>query len=89
MSILRLKEVLKEKDISGKKLAEIVGITETSLSRIINGDQQPRFDLLLKIAQTLDVDIRELFHPTKENSTTLEDIQKAIDTLEKLKKDYE
>ena len=89
MSVLRLKEILKEKNMSGKKLAEIVGITETSLSRIINNDQQPRFDLLLKIAQTLDVDIRELFHPTKESSATLEDIQKAIDILERLKKDLE
>jgi len=88
MSVLRLKEVLKEKGISGKKLAETVDITETSLSRIINGDQQPRFDLLLKIAETLDVDIRELFHPTKTQNTTLEDIQKAIDTLESLKKNY-
>jgi transcriptional regulator with XRE-family HTH domain len=89
MSVLRLKEVLKEKEMSGKKLAEIVGITETSLSRIINGDQQPRFDLLLKIAQTLNVDIRELFHPTKENDTPLEDIQEAINILENLKKKYE
>ena len=88
MSVLRLKEILKEKNMSGKKLAEIVGITETSLSRIINNDQQPRFDLLLKIAQTLDVDIRELFYPTKESTATLEDIQKAIDTLESLKKKY-
>ena len=49
----------------------------------------PKPELLLKIAETLDVDIRELFHPTKESSATLEDIQKAIDILERLKKDLE
>ncbi len=69
MSILRIKEILKEKKITGKELVERIGITETSLSRIIKGDQQPRFDLLLQIAETLDVDIRDLFIPTKEEHT--------------------
>lgn len=89
MSILRLKEVLKEKEVTGKDLAEKVGLSETAMSNIVKGQSLPRQEVLLKIAQTLDVDIRELFHPTKENTATLEDIQKAIDTLERLKKDLE
>lgn len=89
MSILRLKEVLKEKEMTGKDLAERVGLSETAMSNIVKGQSLPRQEVLLKIAQTLDVDIRELFHPTKENSATLKDIQKAIDTLESLKKKYE
>ncbi|WP_046758801.1 helix-turn-helix transcriptional regulator [Kordia jejudonensis] len=88
MNILRLKEVLKEKEMTGKDLAEKVEVTPASISNIVQGNSFPKPELLLKIAQTLDVDIRELFHPTKENSTTLEDIQKAIDTLESLKKKY-
>lgn len=75
--------------MTGKELAEKVGLSETAMSNIVKGQSLPRQEALLKIAQTLDVDIRELFHPTKENSTTLEDIQKAIDTLESLKKNYE
>ncbi|NAS32441.1 helix-turn-helix domain-containing protein [Flavobacteriaceae bacterium R38] len=85
MSVLRLKEVLKEKEVSGKTLAETVGITETSLSRIIKGDQQPRFDLLLQIAETLDVDIRDLFNPTKEDKTPKEALQEIINKLESIK----
>jgi len=85
MNILRLKEILKQKGISGKSLAETVGITETSLSRIINGDQQPRFELLLQIAKALDVDIRDLFIPTKENENPTEALQKVIDELERIK----
>ena len=89
MSILRLKEVLKEKEVTGKDLAEKVGLSETAMSNIVKGQSLPRQEVLLKIAQTLDVDIRELFYPTKESTATLEDIQKAIDILERLKKDLE
>lgn len=85
MNVLRLKEILRQKGMSGKSLAETVGITETSLSRIINGDQQPRFELLLQIAEALDVDIRDLFIPTKENENPTEALQKVIDELERIK----
>ena len=85
MNVLRLKEILRQKGISGKSLAETVAITETSLSRIINGDQQPRFELLLQIAEALDVDIRDLFIPTKEDENPTEALQKVIDELERIK----
>mgnify|MGYP003589724311 CR=1 FL=1 len=67
MEILRLKEVLKEKGITSKDLALKVNITENALSMIINGKRQPRFELLIEISNVLDVDVRELFIPTKED----------------------
>lgn len=85
MGILRLKETLKEKGVTGKELSEKVGITETSLSRIIKGDQQPRFDLLLKIAEALDVDVKDLFNSTKTNKHPKEELQDIINQLENLK----
>ncbi len=72
MEILRIKEILTEKGITGKELAERVEVTGNALSLIINGKRQPRFELLSKIAETLEVDIRDLFVPTKED--TLETI---------------
>lgn len=65
MEVLRLKEVLKEKGMSGKDLATRVGVAENSISFIVTGKTQPRFELLNKIAEVLEVDIRELFNPTK------------------------
>ena len=65
MSVLRLKELLKEKGISGKDLADKVGVSANSISFIATGKTQPRFDLLLQIAKVLDVDIRDLFNSTK------------------------
>lgn len=65
--MLRIKEILKQKGITGKDLAKAVGTSENNMSRIIRGDQQPRFDLLNDIATFLDVDFKDLFNSTKNN----------------------
>lgn len=67
MSILRLKEVLNEKNISGKDLAENVGVTPASISNIVQGNSFPKPELLINIANYLDVDVKDLFFSTKEN----------------------
>jgi transcriptional regulator with XRE-family HTH domain len=69
MSILKLKEVLKEKGMSGKELAQKVEVTPASISNIVQGNSFPKPELLKQIAEVLDVDIRELFIPTKETET--------------------
>ena len=66
MEVLRLKEVLKEKGMSGKDLAEKTGVTAATISNIANGNHFPKPELLHRIAEVLDVDVRQLFKPTKE-----------------------
>lgn len=63
--MLRIKEILKEKGVTQTELADKIGITQVGLNRMINGN--PTAETLLKIAEALDVDIRELFIPTKED----------------------
>ncbi|MCM4170070.1 XRE family transcriptional regulator [Arenibacter sp. TNZ] len=65
MELLRLKEILGKKGISGKDLAETVGVSPVSISNIVQGNSFPKPDLLLSIAKELEVDVRELFRPTK------------------------
>lgn len=69
MEILRLREVLKEKGMTGKDLADSVEVTPASISNIVNGNSFPKPELLKAIADTLDVDVRELFNPTKNEET--------------------
>jgi transcriptional regulator with XRE-family HTH domain len=64
MNILRLKEILKEKKITGKELAKNVEVTEASISNIVKGNSFPKPDLLKKIAKVLKVDIKDLFNST-------------------------
>lgn len=67
MSILRLKEILNEKGIKGKELAEKVNVTQASISNIVNGNSFPKPELLQDIAKVLDIDIRDLFTSTKDD----------------------
>lgn len=62
--MLIIKEVIKEKGYSVTSLAEKIGMTQVSLSRIINGN--PTVETLEKIANALNVDVKEFFSSTKE-----------------------
>ncbi|GGG29280.1 hypothetical protein GCM10011344_32660 [Dokdonia pacifica] len=83
MNIIRLKEVLKKKGVTGKELAEKVGVTAGSISNISNGSI-PRSETLVKIAQALDVDIRELFVSTKKNKTDNEKLKDAVRNIQEV-----
>ncbi|MAY82615.1 MAG: transcriptional regulator [Flavobacteriales bacterium] len=65
MEYLRVKELLSEKNISGKELAQKVGVSTNAISQIATGKTQPRFELMEKIAEVLGVEIRDLFQPSK------------------------
>ena len=87
MKILRLKEILKEKGITGKELALMVNVTEASVSNLVKGDSFPRKQLLIDIASALDVDLKDLFistKPQKNPKEIIESIRGAIDDLEEL-----
>ena len=86
-TILRLSDLLKQKKITGKSLAEKVGVSDNTISFILTGKTHPRPELLLKIAAALDVDLRELFISTKPQKNPKEiigTIRDAIDNLEAL-----
>ena len=57
--------MLAEMDIAHKDLAEKVGMTANSITRICNNESQPSLMTLREIALILNVDIRELLIPTK------------------------
>ena len=58
---LRIKDIAKEKKITLNDLARSVGITQPSISRMVNGKIMPSWDTLDKIAATLNVEVYELF----------------------------
>lgn len=58
---LLIKDIAKEKGITLNEIAEKVGITQPSISRIVNGRMNPTLDTLEKIADSLGVGITELF----------------------------
>lgn len=67
--MLRIKEIAKHKGLTLMEVAQKMGISKVSLSNSINGN--PTLETLLKIANVLDVDVRELITPTKNDNITL------------------
>lgn len=57
----RLKNILDIKGISQKELAEKVGLTESAMSRYVNGSRIPRGEYLMKIAKILNVKVEDLY----------------------------
>ena len=64
-AINRLKVVLAEKNLTSKWLAEQLGKNEATISRWCTNDVQPSIPVLSRIAEILEVDIRELLVSTK------------------------
>jgi putative transcriptional regulator len=60
--VLRLDEVLKEKHIQQKDLAEWLGVSKVSVSYWCNNQTNPSIDTLLNIAKVLDVRVSELIN---------------------------
>jgi transcriptional regulator with XRE-family HTH domain len=79
VAILRIKEVMTAKGKSREQLANAVGVSKTTISNICSEKETslPTIKLLVKIANALDVDIRELFVPTKEIQITEAEVLKA------------
>lgn len=62
--INRIKEVLVIKGISQKDLAEKMGKNPNTITSICNNKSQPHLKDLKKMAEVLEVDIRELLVKT-------------------------
>lgn len=61
--INRLKVVLAERNRKGKWLAEQLGKNEATVSRWCSNTAQPSLEMLVKIAELLNVDTRDLIMP--------------------------
>ena len=66
--INRIKVVLAELEITQRELAKRVNKAPNTITRICNNESQPTLKLLREIAIALDVDIRDLLIPIKNNA---------------------
>lgn len=75
----RIKELIKQKDISQEKLAELVRIEPTALSNIVTGRNYPLMSTLEKILQVLEVDFSDVFRFEHHNDN--KDLQMEIEQI--------
>lgn len=60
------------KNLKQKELADLVGITESAISRYLQGNREPKVTVLSKIADVLDVTIDMLYECEKWKSCKCE-----------------
>jgi len=63
----RIKDQLQEKGIKQTWLADKLGKSFNTVNGYVQNRQQPRLEVLNEIALILDIDVRELIMPTKDN----------------------
>lgn len=61
-----IKELLKEKGLTSKALAEALGVTTVTVSYIINGKTNPSLETVSRIAEVLGVPVWRLFASPEE-----------------------
>lgn len=58
----RIHDLLEARGMSQRELADRIGVTETSISRYINNEREPRSAILAKIANTLGVSMEFILY---------------------------
>lgn len=78
---LRIKELLKEKGLLHKELAEKLGVTDIALRASLKGN--PTVGTLEKVAAALGVTVPELFAPQPTNTITCPHCGAVLEVKEK------
>lgn len=93
--IKRFKEILEEKNIKQKEIADRVGVSEVTISRYLTGERIPRMDVVLKLASYLNVSIDYLLGnsdiknlQTKEVNDIIDPLLEDIDSLSSEQKEF-
>ena len=64
----RIKQVLEEKGIKQIWLAEKLGKSYNMVNAYVQNRQQPRLEILMSIAEILDIDVKELIISNKQEN---------------------
>lgn len=68
MSKLRVKELLKEKGITGREFSTQIGMTEVGLYKMLSDSGNPPLKRLNDIATALNVDLIDLFERSEQTN---------------------
>lgn len=64
-----LKELRNEKKLTQSEFAEMLGVTNRSISRWENGVTMPDFDLLIELARNYDVEVMEILNGERKDNS--------------------
>ena len=73
-----LRECRKEKGITQEQLAEMIGVTNRSVSRWENGSNLPDLDILIEMADYYDVELRELLDGERKSEKMNKELEETV-----------
>ena len=73
-----LRECRKEKGITQEELAEMLGVTNRSVSRWENGSNLPDLDILIEMADYYDVELRELLDGERKSEKMDKELEETV-----------
>jgi transcriptional regulator with XRE-family HTH domain len=78
---LRIKELMAQKNVTREDLANHCEVTQASISSMTTGKNTPSMKVLVKMAERFDVDIRDLFEPSKPSNVTPRELEEAKELI--------
>ena len=73
-----LKELRKEKNITQEKFAEIMGVSNRSVSRWETGSNLPDLDILIQIADFYEVELREILDGERKGENMNKELKETV-----------
>ena len=74
----KVTELMNQRNITQKQLSQLSGITESSISRYLHGEQRPRMDIVVNIAKALHVETEYLLDDSERGESAYSSIATAI-----------
>lgn len=73
-----LKELRKEKNLTQEKFAEIMGVSNRSVSRWETGSNLPDLDILIQIADFYEVELREILDGERKSEKMNKELEETV-----------
>ena len=70
--------LMNQKNLTQKQLAQLSGITESSISRYLHSEQRPRLDIVVNIAKALGVETNYLLDKDEQAASAYNKISTAV-----------
>ncbi len=74
----KVSRLMEERHMTQKQLAELSGITESSISRYLHNTKRPRMDIIVNIAKALNVETEYLLDEEEKCESAYNTIATAI-----------
>lgn len=74
----KVADLMDHRGINQKQLAQLSGITESSVSRYLHSDKRPRMDIVVNFAKALHVETEYLLDENEKSESAYNSIATAI-----------